>query len=163
MREPSGSAVFDKVVVRFPNEVIRGFADKAQWAKKSEAATVDGPIGGPRISFRRERSSDIEMLSIAEAKAVFFVNSFEGNQSQSDIRFHDEEALMEKIWVRVTFADNEIVEGMIDNTLDHLRENGFYLYPTDPAGNNYLVYVLKKQIVGFNVLGLRNGIAVPAI
>jgi len=153
----------NKVVVRFPNEIIRGFADKAQWSGNSEAATVDAPINIPSIRFCREESSVIEMLSIAEAKAVFFVNSFEGNQSQSDIRFHDGEALMEKIWIRVTFADSEVLEGMIDNTLDHVRESGFYLYPTDPAGNNYLVYVLKKQIADFKVLGLRNEATAPTI
>jgi hypothetical protein len=58
--------------------------------------------------------------------------------------------------VRVYFYDGEMIEGIISNTRDFVLESGFFLRPTDPNGNNTLVYVLKGGLKDFHVLGMRN-------
>ena len=35
--------------------------------------------------------------------------------------------------------------------------------PTDPDGNNRLIYVMKSRLKDFNVLGIRNAIRIPAL
>jgi len=49
-----------------------------------------------------------------------------------------------------------MIEGIIGNTKDFVLESGFFLRPTDPNGNNRLVYVLKGGLKDFHVLGMRN-------
>jgi hypothetical protein len=63
---------------------------------------------------------------------------------------------MPGLWVRVHFHDNEMIEGIISNSRDFVLENGFFLMPTDPNGNNKLVYVLKSGLQDFHILGIRN-------
>ncbi len=58
--------------------------------------------------------------------------------------------------MRVYFHDNEMIEGIVSNTCDYVLQDGFFLMPTDPNGNNKLVYVLKGGLKDFHVLGLRN-------
>jgi len=64
--------------------------------------------------------------------------------------------VLQGLWVRVSFHDNEMIEGIVGNTSDYVLQDGFFLMPTDPNGNNKLVYVLKGGLKDFHVLGLRN-------
>ena len=57
--------------------------------------------------------------------------------------------------VRITFKDEEVMEGLIQNHSEFVLKTGFFFFPSDPEGNNWLVYVLKSQVKEFDVLGLR--------
>jgi hypothetical protein len=57
--------------------------------------------------------------------------------------------------VRVQFLDGEIMEGIVHNSMRYLIDPGFFLMPTDPLGNNKLVYVLKSWLIDHRVLGMR--------
>jgi len=58
--------------------------------------------------------------------------------------------------MRVQFLDGEVMEGIVHNSLRYLVDPGFFLLPTDPFGNNKLVYVMKNQLADHRVLGTRN-------
>ena len=60
---------------------------------------------------------------------------------------------MQGLWVRVYFHDSEMIEGIVSNTSDYVLQNGFFLMPTDPNGNNRLVYVLKGGLKDFPCAG----------
>jgi len=77
-------------------------------------------------------------IRLNQAKAVFFVPEFPG------------------LWVRLRFADNEVTEGLVHNSLALLMAPGFFLKPPDPHSNNRMVYALKKHLVNFEVLGLKS-------
>ncbi len=55
----------------------------------------------------------------------------------------------------VYFYDGEMIEGIISNTRDFVLEDGFFLIPTDPNGNNRLAYVNKggSRIFTFSECG----------
>ena len=90
------------------------------------------------------------------AKAVFFVKTFDGDTNHRALHFHENAPIVQGLWVRIAFHDGETIEGIISNSRDFVLEHGFFMMPTDPNGNNRLIYVLKDRLKDFNVLGMRN-------
>ena len=68
---------------------------------------------------------------------------------------------MECLWIRIRFDDGETVEGIIHNALDYIVGPGFFMAPADPIGNNWLIYVSKSKLTGFEILGLRPRVEEP--
>ena len=106
-------------------------------------------------------SREVREINVREAKAVFFVRTFDGDLNHRALHFHENAPVMEGLWVRVRFEDGEAIEGLISNTYDHVLGEGFFMMPTDPNGNNRLIYVVKSRLRDFNVLGIRNAPKVP--
>jgi hypothetical protein len=97
-----------------------------------------------------------EEIPTQDAKAVFFVKTFDGDLRHNALHFHSNAPIIPGLWVRVQFHDGEMIEGIISNTRDFVLEPGFFLIPTDPNGNNRLAYVNKSGLKDFHVLGMRN-------
>ena len=119
----------------------------------------------PSAIFENEDVSEIEVkllkseewlrIPIEEVKAVFFVKSFRGDSKRKTLRFYSNGPELGPVWAEVRFQDNEVLEGKIENSARHLMGNGFVMRPTDSGGNNLLVYVNKKAMSGYRVLGVR--------
>jgi hypothetical protein len=139
----------DMLVVQLGDRTIKGYAEKSQWPSPGELGIPEAPR-----SFRRVGSNKIEKIQLDGVKAIFFVKSFEGKW-HDDLRFHDHLPAPECLWVRVTFGDGEVIEGLIRNDANHVVHPGFYMSPIDPEGNNWLIYVLKDKLKDFQILGLR--------
>ena len=60
----------------------------------------------------------------SQVKAVFFVATFEGDREFEAVRFFTS-GQGQTIWVEIVFADGEIIEGCIRNSLHHLKYDGF--------------------------------------
>jgi hypothetical protein len=95
-------------------------------------------------------SGAVEDVPTKDAKAVFFVKTFDGDLRHRALHFHEHAPIVQGLWVRVYFYDGEMIEGIISNTRDFVLESGFFLMPTDPNGNNKLVYVLKGGLKDFH-------------
>ncbi len=136
----------DKIVIRIGDHSIKGTTDRSLWQ-------FDPASGLAGLPITAEGGSE-KWFPVQEVKAVFFVKSFEG-KSHEDLRFHDHFPHVECLWVRITFKDEEVMEGLIQNHSEFVLKTGFFFFPSDPEGNNWLVYVLKDQVKEFHVLGLR--------
>ena len=83
-------------------------------------------------------------VNIADLKAIFFVKDFEGRpdyQEKEDIVLNSR---MPGRKVRVTFKDEETVEGAV---LDFTPSGaGFFLFPADPESNNQKVFVVNIAV-----------------
>jgi hypothetical protein len=144
-----------KVVIQFGDSVIKGHLESQSW-ESIEGVLRNAPDFPPR-SFRvRPLGSDaIQEISTADAKAVFYVNDFDGNRDHHPLNFHSPSPIVHGIWVRVEFLDGEVMEGIVHNTLRFLVDPGFFLTPTDPESNNQLVYIMKSWLKDHRVLGVR--------
>lgn len=100
---------------------------------------------------------------ISDAKAVFFVSTFDGDTQHEALHFHQHAPILPGLWVRVQFQDGEEIEGFISNSQEYVLGEGFFILPTDPDGNNKLIYVLKSRLKGFSVLGIRNSLRLPTL
>lgn len=145
-----------RIVVRYEDRAVRGFAEITELGSVEELlhTTQDAPLESIRL--RLLDSQTVEEVPTRNAKAVFFVKTFEGDLKHRALHFHGHAPVMEGLWVRVYFHDNEMIEGIVSNNSDFVLQDGFFLMPTDPNGNNKLVYVLKGGLKDFHVLGLRN-------
>lgn len=137
------------LVIQFGGRTVKGYTDIRQWP----SAQTRG-LGDKRPWFRRIGGTDPEDIPLEGVKAIFFVKSFEGKW-HDDLRFHDHLPAPDCLWVRVTFNDGEIIEGLIANDENFVIHTGFYMAPIDPEGNNWLIYVLKNKLKQLQVLGLR--------
>ena len=146
-----------KVVIQFGNgnAVVKGYLEPHSW-DTIESVLSNAPQTSPQ-SFRvRPLGSDtIQEISTADAKAVFYVNNFEGDRAHNPLQFHSPSPIVHGIWVRVEFLDGEVMEGIVHNTLRFLVDPGFFLVPSDPESNNQLVYVMKSWLKDHRVLGVR--------
>lgn len=147
---------FDKVVVQTGGRVFKGYIESQQW-EEIEGLLVQGLRRLPDIL--RLRSIEDETfceIPLNGLKAVFFVKSFEGQGTRHDLKFFSNAPMVHGIWVQLQFKDGEIMEGIVLNGMQHLVEPGFFVHPTDPDGNNKLIYVLKSALSDFRVLGVRS-------
>lgn len=145
----NGASELDMLVIQFGDRTVKGYAERSQWPS---AENLDFHAAPP--VFRRLGSDKMEPISLEGVKAIFFVKSFEGKW-HDDLRFHDHLPAPECLWVRVTFHDGEVIEGLIGNNDSYVVHPGFYMSPIDPEGNNWLIYVLKNKLRDFQILGLR--------
>jgi len=139
----------DKVIVQFGDRVVRGYVDQDEWPpeKDLELGSFSAPI-------RFEEGDAGEQVSLVGAKSVFFVRTFTGKPHE-DLRFHDNVPPLDTLWVRVVFRDGEVIEGLVRNSSHFVTRPGFFMIPTDPEANNFLIYVIKESLTDLKVLGLR--------
>jgi hypothetical protein len=139
----------DMLVIQFGDRTLKGYADRSQWPAEED-------LGQLRVTppIRAIGSEIAEPIPLEGVKAIFFVKSFEGKW-HDDLRFHDHLPPPECLWVRATFDDGEIIEGLVANNCRFVAHAGFYMFPIDPEGNNWLMYVLKNKLKEFHILGLR--------
>jgi hypothetical protein len=143
------SSELDMLVIQFGDRTVKGYAERNQWPAAEE---LDFHVAPP--VFRRLGSDTMEQIPIDGVKAIFFVKSFEGKW-HDDLRFHDHLPAPDCLWVRATFHDGEVIEGLIGNNHNYVVHSGFYMSPIDPEGNNWLIYILKNKLKDFQILGLR--------
>jgi hypothetical protein len=143
------AADLDMLVIQFGDRTVKGYAERSQWPSAERLNLHSAPP-----VFRRLGSDKIEQIPLDGVKAIFFVKSFEGKW-HDDLRFHDHLPAPDCLWVRATFHDGEVIEGLIGNNPNYVLHPGFYMSPIDPEGNNWLIYVLKNSLKDFQVLGLR--------
>ena len=145
----------EKVVIQCGDRTIKGLAGV------DGLASVEQLMRNPKrtdasVRLRLQGSEEVEDFPLENIKAIFLVKTFDGNSRRNPLHFHDRTPVIQGLWVRVEFDDQEVMEGIVHNTGSYVMEPGFLLIPTDPGSNNKLVYVLKKNLRNFEVLGIRN-------
>lgn len=151
-------------------EVSNGLKERKVVVHLGSGSVLKGVIAcpndhDPEALFENEEIVEIEMrlleaeewmrIPIDDVKAIFFVKSFRGDAKRKALRFYSNGPDLGPIWAEIRFHDNEVLEGKIDNTARHLVGKGFVMHPTDSGGNNLMVYVNKKAVRGYRVLGVR--------
>ena len=145
-----------RVIIRFEGRAVRGVVEPAELGSIEQLLRNDPMYPLDSIRLKLLDTGVVEDVSTKDAKAVFFVKTFDGDLRHRALHFHEHAPLVQGLWVRVYFYDGEMIEGIISNTKDFVLQTGFFLRPTDPNGNNRLVYVLKAGLKDFHVLGMRN-------
>lgn len=150
-----GNTKLEKVVVRFGDRMVKGYLESPV-CNTIEDALNRGPADFP-ISFRVRPidSASAEEIGLKDLKAIFYVNTFDGNSQHKNLNFYTRAPIVHGIWMRLQFLDGEVMEGIVHNSIRYLIDPGFFLLPTDPGSNNKLVYVVKSWLADLRILGLR--------
>lgn len=150
------SSKSEKVVVQFGSRTIKGYLESPAWNSLEELLNRSRPNSVEVFRIRPLGSDVVEEICAKDIKAVFYVNSFDGNSSRNHLNFYTNAPIVHGIWMRLQFIDGEVMEGIVHNSVRYLLDPGFFLIPTDPGSNNKLVYVVKSWLADHRVLGLRN-------
>lgn len=145
----------EKVVIQFGAKRIKGYLESPIWNTIEELLSNAPPSSPEIFRIRLLESDTVEEIATRDVKAVFYVNTFDGDPEHKDLNFHSRAPIVHGIWMRLQFLDGEVMEGIVYNSLRYLVDPGFFLLPTDPDSNNKLVYVLKSWLVDHRVLGMR--------
>jgi hypothetical protein len=145
-----------KVVIHLDGgEVVKGYIDfnrnDAIAYFKASNLDVPGAISVRSIDINESASA----IRVQDIKAVFVVKSFRGDQKRRGLRYYSNGPAVGSIWAEIQFKDKEIIEGLIENSVQHLLGDGFLLKPSDPGSNNLYIYVNKAAIANYRVLGVK--------
>jgi hypothetical protein len=145
----------EKVVIQLGTKTIKGYLESPTSNTIGELLSNAPPSSPESFRVRPLDSDVVEEISIKDVKAVFYVNSFDGDSNHKQLSFHTRAPIIQGIWMRFQFLDGEVMEGIVFNSIRYLVDPGLFLLPTDPDSNNKLVYVLKSWLVDHRVLGMR--------
>lgn len=145
-----------KVVVNLANgRTVRGYFRTEEYTDlHSLLAGVGRSFPEVMTVYAETDGSPVE-IELINIKAVFFVRDFEGDKKREGMRFYARGPEVGALWVEIEFQDGEVLEGTIHNSVHHLIGSGFFLHPSDAGSNNLLIYVSKRSIVNYRVLGVR--------
>lgn len=142
-------------MIQLGSRSIKGYIDSPAWSDVEELLRSDSQRPAETFKIRLLHSNTVKTVSAKDIKAIFYVNSFEGDSNHQHLNFHDRAPVVDGIWMRLQFIDGEVMEGIVCNSLRYLVDPGFFLLPTDPDSNNRLVYVRKNKLAGHRILGMR--------
>ncbi len=137
------------VVHRIDGTLSRGMLE---WNTATGQVVPPGPLEDA-VRFRSDSQSESSLLHVAETKAIFFVKRHAGAREHEEVKFFSNIEATD-LWIRVRFADGEVLEGRTENNARLLFDSGIWLRPFDSTGNNVLVYVPKSSLVGFHIMGV---------
>ncbi len=101
-----------------------------------------------------DESGNESTFPIKDLKAIFFVKEFNGDPAYDEVLFLKKETARPWLWVHVEFEDGEILEGRIRNSEEIINgSTGFFIWVSDEYANSQSVYVVKKSIRKFKIMG----------
>ncbi len=146
----NGTIQSDLVVVhRVDGTLTRGILE---WDAPADNLVPPAPLP-EALHIRSENEGESALVQLSDMKAIFFVKRHEGTLDHDEVKFFSDIAATD-LWIRVRFADGEVLEGRTENNARLLFDSGVWLRPFDSTGNNVLVYVPKSSVVEFHVMGV---------
>ncbi|MHB1023276.1 MAG: DUF6982 domain-containing protein [Acidobacteriaceae bacterium] len=146
------SASHKKVIVRrFNLDWVPGYLQPLEFVSGSGAAA--------RLDLL-DLSGRILQLPLPEIKMVSFVRDFNPNDQ------HPERLLRknfvarprsEGLWLRLSFRDNDQMEGLAANDLSLFEPEGLLLAPPDSRSNTQRIYVPRTAISSLQVIAVIGG------
>lgn len=141
------SSTYKKVVVRKLNrEVVKGFVIPASYLGPQDAELMD--LDGHRL-----------VVPLQEVKGIYFVRDFEGNNERIERKTFLSRPKLSGLWIRMTFKDAEVLDGLLSENLLELDPQGYLVTPPDVFSNNLKIFVPRTALRSLEVLGvIANGV-----
>jgi Family of unknown function (DUF6982) len=134
------SSTHKKVVVRkLDKELVKGYVNPASFLGESQVELLD-------------REGHVLAIPLNLVKAVYFVRDFEGDPGYAERKAFLRRPRLDGLWVRLTFKDEEVLEGILANNLLELDSRGFSITPADLSSNNLRIFIPRSALTGLEVL-----------
>lgn len=95
-------------------------------------------------------------IDLRDIKGVFFVREFGDTESLLRKTFTTRPRT-EGLWVRLTFKDNDVLEGMMPNDLSQILPEGYMINPPDTRSNTQRIFIPRHALVALTVLAVIGG------
>ena len=140
----SGSTNKRVRVLRFERDHVDGFV---------HPQTFQTPIGVEMLS----RDGNILTLPYQEVKVLCFVQDFDESLPDLNNRTFSSRPKSSGLWVRMSFRDGAILDGLLPNTLLSVEPNGFTVTPPDLAVTPQRIFVPRVALRSIHVLAVVGG------
>ncbi len=137
----SGSTNKRVRVLRFEREPVDGFV---------HPQTFQTPTGVEMLS----RDGNIINLPYQEIKVLCFVQDFDEEIPDLNNRTFASRPKSSGLWVRMSFRDGALLDGILPNNLMNMEPHGFTLTPPDLAVTPQRVFVPKAALKTMHVLAV---------
>jgi uncharacterized protein DUF6982 len=97
-------------------------------------------------------AGNVIQIELRDVKGVYFVREF-GDVDLARKTFTTRPRT-EGLWVRLTFRDNETLEGTMPNNLASTSAEGFLINPPDSRSNTQRIFVPRTALTELAVLGV---------
>jgi hypothetical protein len=102
------------------------------------------------------QSGKVIYIDLREVKGVYFVRDFADTESLGRKTFTTRPR-SEGLWVRIEFADNDVLEGLLPNELTLLTGDGYLIIPPDTRSNTQRIFVPRSALSSLTVLAVIGG------
>jgi hypothetical protein len=124
--------------------------------RKMDRDSVNGHVGPRFVNDGKlelmNTSGNLLLIDLREIKGVYFVREF-GDVDLARKTFTTRPRT-EGLWVRLTFRDNETLEGTMPNNLVAAQPEGFLINPPDSRSNTQRIFVPRSALTELAVLGV---------
>jgi hypothetical protein len=135
----AGSTTKKALVRRFDRETLHGFVHPGSYLLESGVELLSP-------------SGTISLIPYSEVKSVSFVKEFDWNGEPAKI--FNTRPKMDGLWVRMTFRDGDVMDGILPNNLTQWERQGYSFVPPEPYSNNQKVFVPREALSAMTVLGV---------
>jgi Family of unknown function (DUF6982) len=137
------SSTHKKVVVRklVDREAVRGYVNPASYLQQDGVELMD--LDGRRM-----------VIPLGQVKGVYFVREFEGNSDRVERKTFVSRPKLGGLWIRMTFKDAEVLDGLLSENLLALDPQGYLVTPPDVFSNNLKIFVPRAALEAVEVLGV---------
>jgi hypothetical protein len=125
-------------VQRFDRETVPGFVNASAFLTP-QGIEILGTSGA------------LSVLPYVDVKSVFFVRDFTGSNPAGARRTFLSRPKLAGIWVRLTFRDGDLLDGIMPNNLLQFEPEGILMIPPDGAQR---VFVPRVALTSVQVLGV---------
>jgi len=101
-----------------------------------------------------DREGRLVQVPMSGVKAVFFVRSFEGNPDRAERKVFRSRPRLAGLWVRLTFKDTEVLEGLLPNNLLEIDPLGYMVTSPDVYSNNVRFFVPRTALIQMEIIGV---------
>ncbi|MGH9691861.1 MAG: DUF6982 domain-containing protein [Candidatus Acidiferrales bacterium] len=131
--------------------------------KKVVVLLADGPpVQGYLNPTNLGKSPEIDLLTtsgehqavpLADIKCVYFVREFK-EPFEPDRKAFMRRPKLDGLWVRLSFRDGDVSEGIVANDLLDLLDTGVQITPPDLRGNTLRMFIPRTALLEMKVLGV---------
>jgi Family of unknown function (DUF6982) len=141
VRAPQSSTHKKVVVRKVDRESVKGFVNPASYLGKEGVELMD--LDGRRT-----------VIPLEVVKGIYFVREFDGNSERTERKVFLSRPKMNGLWIRMTFKDAEILDGLISENLLDIGAQGYLITPPDVYSNNLKIFVPRSALESLVVLGV---------
>ncbi len=128
----AGSTTKKTLIRRFDRESLQGYVNPQAYLQ------ADG------IEFLTPSGSML-LLPYGEVKSVIFVRDFAA--ASESAKLFQTRPKMDGLWVRMTFRDGDVMDGILPNNPVQWEKQGYSVTPPEPYSNNQKLFVPKGSFI----------------
>lgn len=131
------------VVQKMDRDTINGFVSPAAFIVEGKVEVLN-------------TAGKVVAIDLRDIKGVFFVRDFGETESLMRKTFTTRPRT-EGLWLRLTFKDNDVLEGTMPNDLSQILPEGYLINPPDSRSNTQRIFIPRPALAAVTVLAVIGG------